>query len=66
MAEGDIWMITESEIMAWGQRNARQLIVHHGLLEAIAIAGRALADRELSRLGERRWSATLYYLEGRE
>jgi len=34
----------EAEIMAWGERNARQLIV---------LAERALADRELTRLGER-------------
>ena len=66
MAAGDVRMITESEIMAWGERNARQLIVHHGLLEAIAITEEALADRELTRLGERRWSATLHYLEGRK
>ena len=66
MDEGDIHMMTEAEIMAWGQRNARQLITSHGLLEAIAITEGALADRELTRLGERRWSATLHYLEGRK
>lgn len=64
MDAGGNGMMTEAEITALGQRNARQLITSHGLLEAIAITEEALADRELSRLGERRWSATWHYLNG--